>query len=137
MSVSCLPSQLVFGCSVPHIRGHKSPSQAQKTTPNTPKLTTLSLLCSDRTVRGHPGLKSPSECLYHVVLPSKCLSGPHHTFGAIRAFLRPKNEPKYAQTNQICLCPCSNSIVRDCPSLKFPRECLYHVCLPCWCRGGP
>ena len=49
----------------------------------------------------------------------------------------PKNEPKQAQTYQICLCTRSNSKVRDPPSLKSPKECLYHVCHPFWCPGGP
>ena len=49
----------------------------------------------------------------------------------------PKTELKSAQTNQICLCPSSNSIVWGQPSLIFPRECLCHVRLPCQCPSGP
>ena len=41
-------------------------------------------------VRGHPSLKFPRECLYLVNLPSRCLGGPYHTFVAIGATLRPK-----------------------------------------------
>ncbi len=36
-----------------------------------------------------------------------------------------------AHTNQIGLCPCSNSIVWGHPSLKSPMECLHHVRFPC------
>ena len=39
MSVSCLPSLLVSGWTVPHIRGHRGPPQAQKLGSKTPKAT--------------------------------------------------------------------------------------------------
>ena len=45
---------------------------------------------SFKLVRGHPSLKSPRECLYHVHLPCQCPGGPYHTFVAIGATLRPK-----------------------------------------------
>ena len=47
----------------------------------------------------------------------------------------PNNQPKYTQTNQTCP-SWSNSIARSHPSLKSPRDCLYHVHLPCWGLGG-
>ena len=58
-------------------------------------------------LRGHPCLKSPKECLCHVCLkwnvPYICgHRGPPQA---------QKNEPKYAQTNQIGLCPGSNHLI--------------------------
>ena len=41
MSISCPPSSLVSGWTVLHILDHRGPPQAQKTSPNTPKLTRL------------------------------------------------------------------------------------------------
>ena len=63
--------------------------------------------CLNSIVRGHPSLKSPRECLCHVCLSSRCTGRPHHTFGAKGPASGPKNQPKYSQANQICLCPCS------------------------------
>ena len=74
--------------------------------------------------RGHPSLKSPKECRCHVPLPCWCPGGLYCTFVTIGGPPGPKNEAKYAQTNQICLCPRSNSIVRGHPSLESSMECL-------------
>ena len=107
------------------------PLQPPKKSPNTPMLTGFAFVHAQNSiVKDYPGLKPPREFLYHVRLPSQCLGGPYHTFGAIGASLRPKNEPEYTQTNQICLCPCSNRIVMGHPSLKSPKECLCYVPLP-------
>ena len=56
-------------------------------------------------VKGHPSLKSPKECLRHVLLACWYLGGLYHTFRPIGHLSGPKNEPIYAQTNQIWLCP--------------------------------
>ena len=87
--------------------------------------------------RGHPSLKSPKECRCHVPLPCWCPGGLYCTFVTIGGPPGPKNEAKYAQTNQICLCPRSNSIGRGHPNLKSPKECLCHVHLPCRRLSGP
>ncbi len=93
--------------------------------------------CSNSIIRGHLSLKYPKECLYHVRLPFWCPDGPYHTLVTIRQPSGPKNKDKYAQTKHICLCPCSNSIVRGPPSLESLKERLYYVRPPCWCPGGP
>ena len=56
-------------------------------------------------VKGHPGLKSPKECLCHVLLACWYLGGLYHTFRPIGHLSGPKNELIYAQTKQIWLCP--------------------------------
>ena len=138
MSISCPATLLVSRWTVPHIWGHRGLPSGPK---NEPKYTLTNQIglcpCSNSIVRGHSSLESPRECLYHDRHPCRYLGGRYHTFWAWGPPSGPKNEPKYAQTNQICLCPSSISIVRDHPSLKSPRECLYHVGLPCWCLGGP
>ena len=74
---------------------------------NEPKYTLTNQIglcpCSNSIVRGHSSLESPRECLYHVRLPCRYLGGWYHTFGAWGPPSGPKNEPKYAQTNQIGL----------------------------------
>ena len=66
--------------------------------------------------------------------PSLVSGGPYRTFMATGAPSGPKNEPKYAQTNQICLCSCSNRLEMGYLSLKSPRKCLRYIRLP-WCLG--
>ena len=136
MSILCPTTLLVSGWTAPHIRGLGAPLRP-KTEPKYAQ-TNLIRLCprSNSIVRDHPSLRYFSECLYHVQLPCWCPGGPYLTFGAIGPSSGPKNEPKYTLTNQIGLCPCSNSIVRGHSSLESPWECLYHVCLPCRCLGG-
>ena len=92
--------------------------------------------CSKSIERRHSYLKSSKVCLCHVRLPCWCPGGPYHTFGPIWVPSGPKNEPKYTQTNQICLCLCSNSIVWGHPSLECGMECLHHIRLPCWYLNG-
>ena len=138
MSISCPATLLVSRWTVPHIWGHRGLPSGPK---NEPKYTLTNQIglcpCSNSIVRGHSSLESPRECLYHDRHPCRYLGGRYHTFWAWGPPSGPKNEPKYAQTNQICLCPCSICKVRDHPSLKLARECLYYVQLPCWCLGGP
>ena len=78
-------------------------------------------------LRGHPSLKSPRECLCHVRPPCRYTGASYFKFVTIETPSAPPNEPKYAQTNQICLCPCSNRLERGYLSLKSPRKCLRYI----------
>ena len=69
--------------------------------------------------------------------PCRCPGGPYLHSWPQGPPAGPKIEPKYTKINQISVCPHSNSIVKGHPSLKSPKECLYHVHLPSWCLGGP
>ena len=113
MSLSCPPSLLVLGWTVPRIHDHRGSLSGPKNKPKYAQNKRIHLSpCTKRTVRGAPSLKYPREYLCHVCLLCQCPCGPYITFVTIGAPLRPpKKEFKYAQTNQIRLCPCSNSLL--------------------------
>ena len=132
--MSCPPSLSVSEWTIPYIFGYRGHSRAQKISPNMPQLTRFAFVHTQTVILASilPG----NDCIMSTFLVG--IRVDHTTYlwpqGPPSG---PKNEPKYIQTNHICLSPRSNSIARGHPSLKSPRECLYHVHLPCWCLGGP
>ena len=87
-------------------------------------------VCSNRIARGHCGLKSPLDChchvnLLHLYTDGLCATSMTHW------------APKYAQTNQIFHCPCSDRVARGHHGCKSFIEHPCHVILFTLCPDSP